>query len=163
LAVLALLSLAPEAMPSQSSWAEYRPGSLAAIITRETAAALASTHGIPAATIISGERLALRAELVHTGETRPITHGHWQVLHEWAGSMGLRVSVDSLFQKECLFREGDLAIWLPVQEAVRQVLAKRSKIGDTVTAFVGYLGAQRRGTTFDWVFVVNDYDDLRRR
>jgi len=128
------------------------------IIARERTAALASTHGIRVVTIVSGERLGFRSDLVYTGKSRSISKDHFEILQRWRSVHGLPASVDSLFHRECLLREDQLELWLPTQETVLRDLTREFKVGDTVTMLVGYLGALRRDTTFDWVFVVNEYD-----
>jgi len=77
--------------------------------------------------------------------------------------MGLPAAFDSLFAKECLFREDGLDLWLPVQEPVRIHMQDELKVGGEVTALVSYVGALRRGITFDWLLVVNEYSTSASR
>lgn len=162
LAASPLLLLSPHRLWAQSTWDEYKPGTVFEIITRERTGALANTHGIQAISIVSGDRLRVRSRVVYTGKSRSITTDHFDILHRWRSLHGLPDSVDSLFKTECLFREGTLQIWLPIQENVLRDLSTEVKVGQTVTILVGYLGALRRDSTLDWVFVVNEYDSPPR-
>jgi hypothetical protein len=111
--------------------------------------------------IVSGDRVGLRLRLIYAGESRPISDVHREMFQRWRFNMGLPNTVDSLFTTECLFREDTLQVWLPVQEAVRLHLQSEFKAGDELTVLASYVGALKRERSFDWLFVVNEYDASR--
>jgi hypothetical protein len=157
LSALAFVFL-PMRLRGQSSWTEYQPGSLSAILVRERSWALAHTHGLQEVTIVSGARLGLRARVIYSGQSRPVSSARREVFRQWRSSVGLPSSVDTLFTTECLFREDTLQLWLPVQEAVRAHLTSELKAGDSLTILAAYVGARRTGHDFDWLLVVNEYE-----
>jgi len=78
LSALAFVFL-PMRLRGQSSWTEYQPGSLSGILVRERSWASAHTHGLQEVTIVSGVRLGLRARVIYSGQSQPVSSAHREV------------------------------------------------------------------------------------
>lgn len=63
-----------------------------------------------------------------------------------------------LFETELLFKENGVEYWLPVQKQVIPYFAQELKKGDQVTLFLIWIGAYKNAGSWDWVFLVNEFE-----
>ena len=143
----------------QSTWDQYRPGSITAIVAREQPDVLkAIRHGFLPLTRVSAAAFPTRALVQYEDSVRPTSASHLDVLTAWAKSLRLPIDAATMFKSEVLFREDSVRLWLPTQASLIGAMRSELHRGDHVTLFVGYAGAQARDSTnIDWVFMVNEF------
>lgn len=144
---------------AQSSWSQYKPGSVAALIQQERGAAMASIRaGHVPLIVTSANTFPTLAVMQYQDSTRPTSATHLRVLTVWAKTQGRALDMATLFQSEALFREDTLDLWIPVQSVLIPAFRKELHRGDRAALYVGYVGAQADDSTkIDWVFIVNEF------
>ena len=157
--ILLMLGLCAAPVTAQSSWDRYKPGSVGAIMAQEREGVLAQFSLAPGHhTVISGASFPTRATVEFLDSSRATPPERIAVLEAWAKSLHISIDVHAALRTEQLFREDSLRLWLSVQEVLVPSLRNELKRGDVVTLFVGYVGAEGRGSVIDWVFVVNEFE-----
>ena len=132
--------------PITDHWDRYRPGTLQAIVERESLG-LGSADGY----YLAGDPSPTRATLIFVGQVRPIREDVKQLMDR---SMLLQryEGRRPAYDEEWLFREGQTNYWLPVQAMTAESMREVVKPGDPVTVWVQYWGAILSGGRKTWVF-----------
>jgi hypothetical protein len=128
--VLALSSPAKAIGQDRFDASRYTPKSLATLIRElpRTATGIAVSPDIP-----------IRAEVVYTGEFRPLAADSARLLDAWGGSMGV-TGLRDVFRQEVMVREGTVEYWLPVQDTLMPVLQRELTAGATIEVLAIYIG-----------------------
>ena len=156
---LTLLFLAPlHAVPAQSSWARYKPGTLAAIMEQHDSVIRASWNGKNPSEHFSGYDFPTIATVIYEGSARPIDPDRLSIVRSWAKTFKRDSTIAQDFHREYLFREGKQLLWLPVQDTVASFFAKELHPGQSVKLYVMWLGAYYAGQGITWAFVVNEFE-----
>ena len=156
---LGLVPLPGRDAVAQSSWDQYHPGSMKAVIAGERDDVMASIRqGFVPLTHVSAAPFPTRALVQYRDSMRPTSKDHLAVLTAWAKSLGSPIDVAAMFKTEVLFREDSLVLWVPTQAVLIDPLRSELHRGDRLTLFVGFAGAQARDSTdIQWVFMVNEF------
>ena len=162
---LTLLFLAPlHAAPAQSSWARYKPGTLAAIMEQHDSVIRASWNGKNPSEHFSGDNFPTIASVIYEGSARPIDPDRLSIVRIWGKTFRSDSTMAQDFHREYLFREGKQLLWLPVQDTVASFFARELHPGQRVKLYVMWLGAYYEGRDITWAFVVNEFEaDTTRR
>ena len=132
--------------PITDHWDRYRPGTLQAIVERESLG-LGSADGH----YLGGDPSPTRATLIFVGQVRPIREDVKQLM-EFSMMLQQHEGRRPAYDEEWLFREGQTNYWLPVQAMTAESMREVVKPGDPVTVWVQYWGAILSGGRKTWVF-----------
>ena len=109
---------------------------------------------------ISSDLLHSRASVEFTGQKRPISTSHQEMIKMWMKLKNTSKKIMSLYENEFLFKEGDQEYWIPVQKPVEEAMLKELKVNDMITLFVIYVGGRKAAMAknFEWLFLSTTYD-----
>jgi len=79
-----------------------------------------------------GNQFPTRAVVTYTGDSRPIDSIRREIIRRWALSFLRDSSIAGLYSREYLFKEGDTAFWLPVQDKVASFFPRELQHGRPV-------------------------------
>jgi hypothetical protein len=148
----------PSLAEGQSSWAYYQPRSLAATILEERETVLHAFAAEPERRIaLGGISFPSLPSIQYMDSTRAISRDRMDLIRRWTTSYGLSPRVLEMSEKEMLFREDSLDLWLPVQNTLVQDFKRELRRGDPVTLFIVWVGARGTSEDIDWVFLVYGY------
>jgi hypothetical protein len=105
-----------------------------------------------------GENGGGRARAVYTGQSRPIDARHSAFITAFASTSVGNSSYAALYDRDYLFKAEGKDLWLPVQASVANFFAKELKAGQPVTLYVRNAGGFRLSDSWDWVFLVEEFD-----
>jgi hypothetical protein len=128
--VLALSSPGKAVGEDRFDASRYTRKSLAALIRElpRTTTGIAVSPDIP-----------IRAEVIYTGDFRPLASDSARLLDAWGGSMGVP-GLRDVFRQEVMVREGTVEYWLPVQDRLVPVLRRELTAGAMIEVLVIYIG-----------------------
>ncbi len=84
-----------------------------------------------------------KARVQYIGTPRPISSMHQGLMKNWAKLQGVDKKFSSLYEKEYLFKEGDVEYWIPVQKDTSVIINEKLKSGEMLNLYVIYVGAQK--------------------
>ncbi|MEI9891014.1 MAG: hypothetical protein WDN45_11000 [Caulobacteraceae bacterium] len=105
-----------------------------------------------------GENGGGRVNAVYSGQSRPLDLRRQAFITAFAATSAGNEQYASLYLKEYRFTAGGKDWWLPVQNPVAAYFAKELKAGETVTLYVRNAGGFRLSDSWDWVFLVEEFD-----
>lgn len=106
---------------------------------------------------LATDTLNTRAEVIFTGQSRPVSKPRKAFLQWWAGMLQYGLDYAALYQTEYLYKEGDREYWLPTQGPVTKYFDKELKLNDKMVLFLISAGAYRENKTIDCVVLVEEY------
>jgi hypothetical protein len=127
-------------------WDDYTPYSLEKIIADyEPLTESGETLLVPG--------IPIRVLAIWTGQYRPISQAHRQLLKQWFYSYMPDGEEYRVFRNEVRIREGGRAYWIPIQEALLPGWRKDASPNKPLMLFVVWVG------TFNdnWVFILNRF------
>ena len=152
--VLACLGLASSQLQAQT-WDRYRPGKLSDVIARHEASVRETSRPTAPNWIVSQQDFPTSAHLVFLDSSRALSPEARQLLRLWSGRDQRRLDFAARFEREYLFREDSLSLWVPVQASLEPPLHEELSSGSTLTAAVMWIGAHSAGGTITWLFLLN--------
>lgn len=105
-----------------------------------------------------GENGGGRVIAVYTGQSRPLDLRRQAFITAFASTNTGNEQYASLYLREYRFTAGGKDWWLPVQNQVAGFFPKELKAGETVTLYVRNAGGFRLSDSWDWVFLVEEFD-----
>jgi hypothetical protein len=105
-----------------------------------------------------GENGAARVSAVYTGQSRPLDLRHAAFITAFASTSAGNAQYPTLYQREYRFTAAGKDWWLPAQTQVAGYFTKELKPGETVTLYVRNAGGFRLSDSWDWVFLVEEFD-----
>jgi hypothetical protein len=105
-----------------------------------------------------GENGGARVHAVYTGQSRPLDQRHQAFIIAFASTSVGNQQYAELYQREYRFTAGGQDWWLPAQNQVASYFAKELNAGQTVTLYVRNAGGFRLSDSWDWVFLVEEFD-----
>lgn len=93
----------------------------------------------------------------YTGKSRPLADEKKNLLKLWQETLQMDPRVLNTLDNEYLFKECDKEYWIPVQKQVAGYFPKELRAGDTITLYLMLVGGVKGPTSWDVVFVVNEY------
>jgi len=158
-ALVTLAVLGPH-LQAQSSWCQFRPGTLGGIISTFRSDVIDTLRPGQRHVVVSASTRAIRAVVTYLGDSRALLPMDSTFLDDYLFRLH-RIASDSafraLFHRELRFVEGNDTLWLPVQDGLISGLQQEARLGDRVTLFVRWLGLHQEGREVSWVFVVNEF------
>ena len=151
--ILVLLLALASGASAQSGWDRYQPGSMQAIIARESPVIEQDTLAAPRF-FVTAQTFPRYSTVIFLGKVRPIAADHRQILTMWARSVRMDTTRVLEYEEEWLVREDTLQLWLPVQAATASSMRGVVKSGDSLTVWVQWFGGVRRNNRTSWVFPV---------
>jgi hypothetical protein len=105
-----------------------------------------------------GENGGARVHAVYTGQSRPLDQRHQAFIIAFASTSVGNDQYATLYQREYRFTANGKDWWLPAQSQVAAYFAKELKAGQTVTLYVRNAGGFRLSDSWDWVFLIEEFD-----
>ena len=105
-----------------------------------------------------GENGGARVRAVYTGQSRPLDQRREAFIIAFASTSVGNQGYANLYQREYRFTANGQDWWLPAQNQVASYFAKELKAGESVTLYVRNAGGFRLSDSWDWVFLVEEFD-----
>ncbi len=105
-----------------------------------------------------GENGGAKVRAVYTGQSRPLDQRKQAFVTAFASTSVGNSQYAGLYEREYRFTAAGQDWWLPVQSQVAGYFAKELKAGQGVTLYVRNAGGFRLSDSWDWVFLVEEYD-----
>ena len=167
--LITLASGSSQGALAQSTWDRYQPGTLSDVVRDADSAVRtsirevdATSHGSVDNTKPSVHFLATQyptlAALVYTGHSRPITQIRREMISDWGRSFMRDSAMAADFHREYLFREGNTAFWLAVQDTVATFFPKELHPGQQANLFVMLLAGYYDAGKITWAFIVTEFN-----
>lgn len=109
------------------------------------------------AVLLTGDSFQSQVELVYLGESRPLPARKGVLLGFWRKMLKEEAPPPDVFSTEFLFREGNEERWIAVQTPLVDVLPKEVRKGQSVNAYVIWIGAIKDGKHWEWMFAMNGF------
>jgi hypothetical protein len=107
---------------------------------------------------VSGDSFPSQIRLVYLEKSRPLPANKKILLDAWRKMLGDNAPTSGVFATEVLFREGTQTHWIAVQKPLLDSLHKEVKNGQTVNAYVIWIGAIRVTRPWEWLFAMNEFE-----
>lgn len=105
-----------------------------------------------------GENGGARVRAVYTGQSRPLDQRRQAFIIAFASTSVGNGGYAALYEREYRFTADGRDWWLPAQNQVASYFPKELKAGQTVTLYVRNAGGFRLSDSWDWVFLVEEFD-----
>jgi hypothetical protein len=105
-----------------------------------------------------GENGGARVRAAYTGQSRPLDLRHQAFITAFASTSVGNDKYANLYEREYRFSADGHDWWLPAQNQVAGYFAKELKPGQTVTLYIRNAGGFRLSDSWDWVFLVEEFD-----
>jgi hypothetical protein len=138
-------------------WEAYQPRSIQSIIDAHQLADLDHDYKTKA-TFLTADSFPSHINLVFLEESRPLPATKKILMDAWRRMLGEKAPPAGLFVTEVLFREGTKTHWIAVQQPLLDSLHKEVKNGQTVNAYIIWIGAIRVSKTWEWLFAMNEFE-----
>lgn len=141
---------------AQNHWARYEPRTLQSIIdtNRDLAKKLDSDKK---AMLLTGDNFPSQVKLTYLGDSRPLPAEQKELLDGWR--KGFQKSVpDDAFTTQVRFAEGSHEYWILVQKPLLDALPKEVPKGQSLKAYVMWVGAIKVENKLEWLFAINEFD-----
>lgn len=127
-----------------------------------------SSHSDPktidrANVLMTGDTFPSRVKVTYTGSPRKISPGKKQHMDLLVTTSDVDPKVISLYETEMLFLEGAAEHWLLVQKALIPFFEKELTKGEEVVLYAEWVGAKKMDGKWEWVFIVNEFQKLKKR
>ena len=155
--VLSLAIVVAAPLEGQSSWCQYRRGTLGAIIDEHSAGLKPNLPVGSRNDILSADTRPTRAEVLYLGESRALPQSDSSFLDGYLFRVVPDSAVRPLFHRQIRVVEGTDTLWLATQDSLLPALATEVPRGSRVTLFVRWLGARQEGPATTWEFAVNEF------
>lgn len=106
----------------------------------------------------SSETGGAKARAVYTGQSRPLDQRRQAFINAFASTSLGNERYAALYEREYRFTAGGQDWWLPVQSQVAGYFTKELKVGQTVWLYIRNAGGFRLSDSWDWVFLVEEFD-----
>jgi hypothetical protein len=110
------------------------------------------------AMLLTGDSFPSQVALIYLGQSRAIPAPKDVLVDYWRKMFKEDAPPPDAFTTEALFKEGDKEHWIAIQKSLVDVLAKEVKKGQTLKAYVIWVGAIKAGKQWEWLFAMNGFD-----
>lgn len=109
---------------------------------------------------ISFDLFHSRVKVQFTGQQRPLSQDHQEMIKMWGKLQNIGKKQTSLYENEFLFKEGDKEYWIPVQKKVAEAMLKEIKADDMITLFVIHVGGRKASMKkdYEWLFLSTAFE-----
>lgn len=145
---------------TQSQWGRYEPRTLQSIIdtNQDFAKKLDSDKK---AMLLTGDNFPSQVRLTNLGDTRPLPVEQKELLDGWRKAFKKNIP-DDMFTTQIRFSEGSREYWILVQKPLLDALSKEVPKGQSLKAYVMWIGAIKVGKHWEWLFAMNEFDALEK-
>lgn len=134
-------------------WEIFQPRTLKEVISITTKAVRPDDH-----MFLAQNQLESRVEVEFTGKSRPISKGRKSFIDIWFGMLRTKQKhLAELYDREYLYKEGEVEYWLPTQRPITKYFDKELKPGDKMDLYLISTGAYRTDTDIDCVLLVEEF------
>lgn len=134
-------------------WEIFQPRTLQEVISITTKAVRPDDH-----MFLAQNQLESRVEVEFTGKSRPISKGRKSFIEIWFGMLRTKQKhLAELYDREYLYKEGEVEYWLPTQRPITKYFDKELKPGDKMDLYLISTGAYRTDTEIDCVLLVEEF------
>ena len=157
--VLLLLSPKTRAQTlNENHWEDYEPRTIQSVIEiHRNSDVFKDMKSKKKAMLLTGDNFPSQVKLIYLGQKRPISGYRKVLLDAWRKMLRDKAPPDDVFVTEVLFKEGRSERWLAIQEPLLGPLTKEVKQGDTVNAYVIWVGAIKGSQKWEWLFAMNEF------
>jgi hypothetical protein len=148
---------------SEDHWEDYQPRTLQSIIDlhRDNILELDSKNDSKKKVLLTGESFPSQTRIIYLAESRPLPPQKKMVLNLWRKMLKDQAPAAGEFATEVLFKEGTVEHWVAVRQPLLDPLSKEEKKGDSVDAYIIWVGAIKVGTRWEWLFAMNAFQAVR--
>ncbi|MBC7901691.1 MAG: hypothetical protein H7070_16750 [Saprospiraceae bacterium] len=164
LALLSILAFQSFAFSQeQSSSNKYKPRTLSEIIelNRKATDGILKTAKLEEKNGFIGiDPFYSKVRVEYIGTPRPISDNHLGLITTWSKLQQVNKKFTRLYETEYLFKEGDAEYWIPLQKQIAESMNNELKLGDALTLFVIYVGAEKEKNSkqFESLFLSTAYE-----
>jgi len=134
-------------------WEIFKPRTLKEVISITTKAVRPDD-----AMFLAQDQLESKVEVVFTGESRPLAKARKTFIETWFGMLRADQKKHAeLYEREYLYKEGDVEYWLPTSKPITKYFDKELKPGDRMDLYLISTGAYRSGGEIDCVLLVEEF------
>jgi hypothetical protein len=155
--IFGALTGVPALSQSEDHWEEYKCRTLQSIIDMHHSD-IRSLNSKKKAMLLTGDSFRSQVELIYLGQSRAIPAPVNVLVDYWRKMFKEDAPAPDAFTTEALFKEGNKEHWIAIQEPLVHVVAKEVKEGQTVKAYVIWVGAIKAGKQWEWLFAMNRFD-----
>lgn len=144
-------------------WEKYKYRTLTEItmINRETTDNILRQTKLEEKTDFIGSDLFYsRARVRFTGNLRPISPDHRDLIKTWAKLQNVDSKMINLYENEILFKDCDKEYWIPVPIKPGEAMTKELKPNEMLTLFVVHIGGRKAqmANDYDWLFLTTGFE-----
>ena len=158
--VLALLLLTfSQARAQEFPWNDFKPRTMAEIISQNNALRKESTKDVKSSNqiIIDADPLPSVIRMTYTGKTKPISKDRKNYLKLWIDSFNKNKVFSDIYDVEMLVAEASTQYWLLVQKQLLPAFEKEIGVGEPVDLYVIRMGGFSTDKDWDWMFIVEEF------
>jgi hypothetical protein len=97
-----------------------------------------------------------KANLIYTGDVRPVSDKRQRLLDLWFENYGFPQSATALMREEARFLDADKEYWIPVRKTTLDEIRRTVKKGGPIALNTILAGGIRSGDTIDWLFLAGE-------
>lgn len=146
----------------QSHWDRYEARTLRSIIdtNQEFAKQLNSNKK---AMLLTGDNFPSKVRLTYLVDSRPLPAEQKVLLDSYRKSMRPSAPPEDVFTTQVRFEEDPHEYWILVQKPLLDALPKELSRGQTLDAYVMWMGAIKVGKHWEWLFAMNEFEAPQKR
>jgi hypothetical protein len=146
----------------QNHWDRYEPRTLRSIINtnQEFAQKLNSNKK---AMLLTGDNFPSKVRLTYLVDSRPLPVEQKELLDGWRKASKDNAPPEDVFTTQVRFEEDSREYWILVQKPLLDALPKELSRGQTLDAYVMWIGAIKVGKRWEWLFAMNEFVASQKR
>ena len=114
--------------------------------------------------IFHADTLLSMIRVKYTGKSRPLAEVKKDFLKKWAQTFSQNAhEYAAHYERDYLFKEGDVEYWLPVQKQVSAYFLKELKEDEEVDIYIVRAGGVCSKKLCDWLFLVEEFQKPKAR
>lgn len=113
--------------------------------------------------LMTGDTFPSRVKVTYSGSARKVLPPKKLHLDMLTEAFKVDPKVISRYETEMLFLEGTEEHWLPVQKDLIPFFEKELTKGEEVVLYAEWVGAKKTDDKWDWIFLVNEFQKLKKR
>jgi hypothetical protein len=145
----------------QDHWGRYEPRTLQSIIDTNQAFAK-KLNSDKKAMLLTGDNFPSRVRLTYLADSRPMPAEQKVLLNSYRKSMGENAPPEDVFTTQVRFEEDSREYWILVQKPLLDELPKELSKGQTLDAYVMWIGAIKVGKRWEWLFAMNEFEAFQK-
>ena len=153
-----LVLLGVNAFAQGFPWEKFKPRTLKEVISTTTNAVRPDDS-----MYLAQNQLESKVEVIFTGQSREISKARKSFIEIWFGTLRAeQKKLAALYEREYLYKEGDVEHWLPTSTPITKYFDKELKPGDKMHLYLISIGAYRVDSNIDCVLLVEEFQKPER-